>query len=115
MRKQHVGPILRLGAARSGMNGDDGVARVVLAGEQRLGFELVEQLAQRADFALQVRVDILAFFGEVEVGGDVVAAARQVGVGREHMLQPLLLAHDLLGSLRIRPQIRVGGLLFNFG
>jgi hypothetical protein len=31
------------------------------------------------------------------------------------MLQTLLLAHHLLGSLRIRPQIRVGGLLFNFG
>jgi len=31
------------------------------------------------------------------------------------MLQTLLLAHYLLGSLRIRPQIRLGGLLFDFG
>ena len=97
------------------MDGHDGVARVVLAGEQRFGFEFVEQLAERVDFALQVGVDVLAFFREIEVSGDVVAAARQVGVGREHVLQPLLFAHDLLRALGIRPQIRVGGLLFNFG
>ena len=48
-------------------------------------------------------------------GRIVIAAARQVGVGCEHALQPLLFAHYLLGALRIRPQIRVGGLLFNFG
>jgi hypothetical protein len=30
------------------------------------------------------------------------------------MLQPLLFAQYLLGSLRIRPEVRVGGLLFNF-
>src|SRR5271165_4510212 len=113
--QEHVGPILRLGAAGSGMDGDDGVAGVVLAGEQCLGFETVEQLAQRADFALQVGVDALAFFGEIEVGGNVFAAARQVGVVGEHVFQALLLAHHLLRALRIRPQIRVGRLLLNFG
>ncbi len=113
--QKHVGPILGLGAAGSGMNGDDGVARVVLAREQRLGFKPVEQVTEHADFALQVGIDIFAFFGEVEVGGDIVAAAREVGIGLEHMLQPLLFAHYLLRSLRIRPQVRVGGLLFNFG
>jgi hypothetical protein len=64
---------------------------------------------------LQVRVNTLAFLGQVEVGGNIIAAARQVGVGREHVLQPLLFAHHLLGSLRVRPQIRVGGLLFDLG
>ena len=97
------------------MDGYDGVARIVLAREQRLGLELVEQFAQRTDFALQIAVDVFAFFGQIEVGGNIVAAARQVGVGCEHVLQALLFAHHLLGSLRIRPQVRVGGLLFNFG
>ena len=97
------------------MNGDDGVAGVVLAREQRFGFQPVEQLAQRRDFALQIGVDALAFFRQIEVGRNVVAAAGQVGVGCKHVLQPLLFAHHLLGSLRIRPQVRVGGLLFNFG
>jgi hypothetical protein len=31
------------------------------------------------------------------------------------VLQALFLAHHLLRSLRIRPQIRVGSLLFDFG
>jgi hypothetical protein len=31
------------------------------------------------------------------------------------MFQPLFLAHHLLRVLRIRPQVGVGGLLFNFG
>ena len=50
--QQHVGPVLRLGAARAGMDGHDGVARVVLARKQRLGFELVNDLAQCIDFVL---------------------------------------------------------------
>jgi len=31
------------------------------------------------------------------------------------VLQTLLLAHHLLRALRIRPQIRLGGLLLDFG
>ena len=38
-----------------------------------------------------------------------------VSVGRQHVLKAFLLAHDLLGTLRIRPQIWVGSLLFDFG
>ena len=64
---------------------------------------------------MQIGVDALAFFGQVEVGGNILATAHQVGVGCEHVLQPLFFAHDLLRSLRIRPQVRVGGLLFDFG
>ncbi len=98
--QQHVSPVLRLGAARAGMDGDDSVARIVFAGEQRLSFQLIDQFAERIDFALQVGVNVLAFLGEVEIGGDVVAAARQISVGREHVLQALLLAHHLLRTLR---------------
>ena len=64
---------------------------------------------------LEIGVDIFAFFGEVEVGGNVIAAARQLGVVGENLLQALFFAHHLLGSQRIRPQIGVGGLLFDFG
>ena len=65
--------------------------------------------------AAQLGIDILAFFRQFEVGGNVIAAAAKIGICRQQMLQTLFLAHHLLGSLRIRPQIRVGGLLFNFG
>ncbi len=80
---EHLGPVLRFGAAGAGMDGDDGVARVVLAGEQRLGLELFDQRLQRVDLFLQFRLDLLAFFREFEVGGDVPGAALELCLGRE--------------------------------
>jgi hypothetical protein len=97
------------------MDGNDGVAGVVLAREQGLGFKFIEELAQGTDFALQVGVYVFTFFGEVQVGGDIFAAAGQVGVVGKDVLEAFFLAHHLLRALRIRPQVRVGGLLFNFG
>ena len=49
--QQHLGPVLRLGAAGAGMDRDDGVAGVVLAGEQGFGLELVDEFAEGTDFA----------------------------------------------------------------
>ena len=113
--QEHVGPILRFGTAGTGMNGHNGIARVVFPREQRLGFQLVEYVAQRRNLAFEIAIDVLAFFGEIEIGGNVVTPARQVGIGGEDVLQALLFTHHLLRTLRIRPQIRVGGLFFNFG
>ena len=73
------------------------------------------ELAQGIDFAAQVGVDVFAFAGQIEVGGDVVAMADEVGLGGQHIFQALFLAHHQLGFLRIRPEVRVGGLLFDFG
>ena len=93
---QHLGPVLRLGAARAGMDGHDGVTVVVVAGEQGLGFQLVDQRAQCIDLAPQVGGDVFAFMRQVEVGGDVAGAARQLVVRRQRALKTLLLAHHLL-------------------
>ena len=84
-------------------------------GEQRLGLKLVDQFAQGVDVAAQFAVDVFAFLCQLKIGGDVIAAAGQIGVGREQVLQTLLFAHHLLRTLRIRPQIRLGGLLLDFG
>ena len=113
--QQHVSPILRLGAARAGVDRHDGVARIVFPREQRLGFEFIEEIAQRGNLASQIGIDILALFGQVKIGVNVVTAAAKVGVSSKRMLQTLLLAHDLLRALRIGPQVRLGRLLFNFG
>ena len=73
------------------------------------------QLAQRVDFAAQVGVDVFAFVGQIKVRGNVVDAADQVGLGGQHVFEALFLAHHLLGFLGIRPEVRVGSLLFDFG
>ena len=40
---EHLGPVLRFGAAGAGMDGDDGVAGVVVARQQGLGFEALDE------------------------------------------------------------------------
>ena len=64
---------------------------------------------------MQIGINILAYFGEVQVCMNVIAAAAQVSIGSQHVLQSLLLAHDLLRALRIGPQVRIRRLLVNFG
>ena len=61
-----------------------GELAVVFTGKKRLGFQAVDQLAERADFALQVAVDVFAFFCQIEVGGNVVGAAGEAGTPGIH-------------------------------
>ena len=45
--QQHLGPVLRLGAAGAGMDGDDGVLAIVLAAEHLLHFAGLDFLVER--------------------------------------------------------------------
>ena len=67
------------------MNGHDGVAVVVFAGEQRLGFQLVDQRAQVVDLAPQFGGDVFAFLRQIEVGVDIAGAAREFVVRRQRV------------------------------
>jgi len=97
------------------VNGHDRVARIVLTRKQGFGFELNRQLAERSGFRVAGRqFDVSPSLERSKIGSDIVAGAPD-RVGGEHMLQTLLFTHDLMRSLRIRPQIGVGGLLLNFG
>src|SRR6266404_7341763 len=112
--QQHLGPVLRLGSPSPRMNRHDRIQAVVLSRKQRLGFHPVDEFAQRVHVALQIRRNILAFAGQIEIGGDVVSSARQVPFKRQQAFQPLALAHYLLRFCRIRPQIGIRRLLFDF-
>src|SRR5208283_3590547 len=112
--QKHVGPVLRLGAAGAGMDGDDGVARVVIAGKQSFSFDAIDQFAEGVEFALQVGSYIFAFFAEIKIGGDVAGTAGQVAFERQNAFEALAFAHDLLGFCLVRPEAGVGGLLFDF-
>ena len=52
--QQHLGPVLAFGAAGAGVDGDDGAARVVFAGEQHGGLEALQQLAVGLHVALDI-------------------------------------------------------------
>src|SRR5262249_13869191 len=96
--QQHLRPILLFRSAAPWVNGYDGVARVVFAGEQGLGFQLFRQFAQPVDFPLQVVDDGLALASQIEVGGDIIATAAQFGVHGQRSFQAFALAHELLRS-----------------
>ena len=111
---QHFRPVLRFCSTRARMNRYDGVAWIVFTRKQSFSFQTVNAFAKRIHLAADVAFDILAFARQIEVCGDVLRAAEKVTLGREHVFEALLLAHDLLGPSWIRPEVRVGGLLFNF-
>jgi hypothetical protein len=96
------------------MNRDNGIAGVVLTRKKSFGFKLVDQIAEGADFAAKIGVDVFTFLREIEIGGNVVGAAREIGVSGQYVLEAFFLAHHLLRALRIRPQIRVGCLFVDF-
>ena len=80
-----------------------------------LGLAAALALAVPVNLAAQVGFDVFSFASQIEVGGYVVATAHQVNLGRQHILQALLLAHDLLRLLWVRPQTWVSRLLLDFG
>ena len=55
--QQHLGPVLRVGAAGAGADRDDGVAGVVLAAEQPRLLELGEPALDRVELALELGRD----------------------------------------------------------
>ena len=50
--QQHLGPVLRLGAAGAGLDVDEGVVGVHLAGEHALEFQLADALLQLGDIVV---------------------------------------------------------------
>ena len=111
--QQHLRPVLALGAAGAGVDGDDGAAVIVLAREQHGGFEMIHQAAQLFDFAGQLGGDVLAFMAELEQRVDVAEMRRHLLFVRDDGLQALAFLHHLLGRLGVVPEIRRRDLLFD--
>ena len=65
------------------MNRDNGVAHIVLAGHQRLCFQLVGHFAQLVDFLAQLFHHGFAFAGQIKVSLNIVHSAAQISIHRE--------------------------------
>ena len=112
---EHLGPVLAFGAARAGVDGDDGVHAIGLAGEHGARFQFLGKGSQRLDGAFQIREHIFALAGQLEVGFDIATAMDQRIIVGDQGFQTLLVAHQWLASVRVVPQRRVGEFVFYGG
>src|SRR4051812_10191994 len=112
--QQHLGPVLRLGSAGSGMYGDDRVVAVCFAAEQRLCLKFVYLRLERGDLRLEFGVYLFAFAREVEICGDVFGTTLEFRVAGDRVFKALAFAHDALRTFRVGPEIRVADLLLYF-
>jgi len=112
---EHLGPVLRLGAAGAGEDLQDGVAVVVGTGEGVLELERIELALQRQEVALQrlgeVRLALVLGFRELDQLQPVVDAALQATPGLEGLLLLGEPPHVGAGGVLVVPEGRCGGLL----
>jgi len=111
--QQHRGPILRLGAARSGLNVEKRIVRVHLAGKHALEFQLFDLGGQTID----VRLD---FFdcrgirlgnGQFQEFRGVAQCALQTVEAADDLLELGPLLSQFLGAVPACPRFRVARVL----
>ena len=114
---EHLGPVLGLGAAGAGVELQNGVGVVVLAGEQGGHPGLLHLLLQVRVLALQLLQDlgVVLLLAHLAEGGQVLPAGDQLLLPGDFILQ-LLQAHlHLLGPLQIVPEAVLGRLVLQTG
>src|SRR6185503_5498750 len=106
--QEHLGPVLRLGAASSGMDGDDGVEAIVLAAEHLAGFGGLDVLLEVVEALQQVAVDGLASLGPFDEHAEIVGAGLQRVAERELLVEPAAALQQLLRLGLILPEVGLG-------
>jgi hypothetical protein len=97
------------------MDGDDGVAAVVLAAENSLGFGRVDLEHQRVEALEQLLGDVLALLAPLEQHGKIVFLLAQRGDQRHLFLEAATALQDLLCVGLVLPEIRGRRALFEPG
>ena len=114
---QHLRPVLGLGAAGAGVEGEDGVVGVVFTAEQRRQPALADLLLQRlvsADDLLQL-AGVILLLGHFAQGQGVLPLGNQLVVLFDLVLQALYLTAHLLAALQIVPEAFLLRLLLQLG
>ncbi len=114
---QHLGEVGRVDPAGLGADGDEGVALVVLPGEERADLEGVDRLAQRGQLVLGLdHAGVVALLlPELDEHREVVEARAQAAEPVDVGLQPREPGGDLLGVVDVVPQVGRGDLLLELG
>src|SRR5829696_4430234 len=108
--QQHLGPILRFGAARARMNGANSVTAIVVAGQKHFSFSkrevVFKALKQRMEF-LERR---LVFLSKLKEHFRVSDLRFKVFLAFYLLFQATAILQRLLRGFLIVPEIRRGGL-----
>src|SRR5205814_505131 len=106
--QEHLGPILRFGAAGARMDRQDGVLAVVLAAQHLLDLPGLHLLVEGIERLTELGVDRLAGVGPLDQHGEIVALSLE----RQHeiaiLLQPAPALLDLLRFGLVFPEIGGG-------
>ena len=110
--QEHVGPVLRVGAARAGVDRADRVAVVVLAGEQRAQLQRVELTAERGDAGVDLLLDRVVALLARELGERLEVGDRAVELvdERDVFLELRELGVDLAGAVLVVPEVGLADL-----
>ena len=110
--EQHLGPVLRFSAAGTGMDLEEAVVAVRLAGEQALQLATLRLVAGRGKrgFRLAVGVFVGLFLGKLSEREAVVQLLLQPLVGGDRRIEASALLHHRAGALGIGPEVGVLGL-----
>ena len=103
---EHGGPVLRLGAAGAGVEGEDGVVRVVLAGQQRGQARGLYLFGEGGVLVLQlVEHGVVVFLdGHLAQGGQIVPGGAEAVEVVDLVLEVFQALLHLLGFLHVVPE-----------
>ena len=104
--QHHLGPVLGVGAARAGVDGDERVAGVVLAGEQALLLERGEPRLDRGERLLELGGDVRVLLGELDEPLEVLGVGLELLERVEPPLRARVLGADAPGRLGLVPEAR---------
>jgi hypothetical protein len=93
----------------------DGVPRVVLAGEHDLQLALVERLLERLDRLPEVGADVLALPGQLGAHLGVLQALLELAERLDFGAETGACLEGRLGAGGVVPEVRVGDLLLYLG
>lgn len=112
--EQHLGPVLRFGAAGAGMDGQDGVSRVILLDEQHLKLCFFQVFLKRSQALLEVGFDALSLLGQFEQDFNIFLMPEESGKETDIFFQFFLFLLEGLKFLGVLPGLGVGQ-LFVYG
>jgi len=97
------------------MDGYDGAARIIVAGQKHGVFQLLEASAETANLRLEVGDNVFTFAIEIQQGVDVGSETEDFLIMADGLFQALAILQDLLAFCGLIPEIRRGKLFLESG